>query len=1217
MKKLFLLCIMLVVLTTCVFAANDAPQWFFNNMKDIREWTYKDCTYTVEENYIELSHTGTDPWMMLDVLPNKRFEGQNMPYVAVRMKITGEAADAGLFYDTSEFPGPNGAEYTKIGDLNGEWQEFIVDMSAQQAGRWNGACKRIRFDFINGNFKGQKVQIDRFGVFRTYTEAKDFLAIELGKNMGAEPPRIDFKDINEKSNSNWTLSSCTLSFVKGVTNFTTSSGVLSFLLDPYMTYTISEDNQFSAETYPYFAYRYKNKGAQTTGGLFFRTSNDTDFKDARYKPFTMTANSSEWETQIIDMSSLSTWTGTITHFRLDAVNTSGKNGGANILLDKMGFFATREEAEEFLSNDIAAPGDGTHFVWHFANESDLKQFGVSDGAFEHKGNVGYFSVGATDPWIRTYPKDWYGEYINAEQFPILGVRMAIDSTLPNGGLFFEDVAAESVIVDSYSQFKITADKQWHTYIVDLSDATAYPKQKWTGDMELIRLDMVNGTDITARIYMDAMGFFTTKEEAENYFASFEAPEIEFNSDKIYTSQVLRNDVRKVIVPQHSTVTAANTSTYSFSIAATVGTKYEEGQPYVVMYKPNSSSVYSPVSMSYVTSKGYPNFIAENEKGTYKLGYYGKKMNDSTDHWAKEFIEFTTQRAIFSGTSTNEFSPDMPLTRGMFITALGRMHPGTDGTQVVTTYTDVNPDAYYAPYLAWAQSINLTDDAFPGESFHAEKAITREEMAIVANAYLKHYNFCLRGYSNVQVIDEIETLSDAGARAVEKMIDLGVMGMHEGKVFDVNGIVTRADGAEFFTKLIKAILVVPVEEFHDAEFFAKPRIKIAAWTGINGFEFDEAFWRNYVDAGFNWIIANSGWDRDFLFTMADKYGVDVLIKDSNYREENFPKLNAYSDHPSWEGNYITDEPGTDEYPGFAALANPFYAYTGGKMPFINLLPMYANAAQLKYGADAAAIEYYDPDPELYTKYCQSFIDQFDAPYICTDIYPFNWSNGTKTTYKNYLESIDQIAKVARDANVEFYCCIQTFGWTASKRTPNAEEYRWQCYCLLSFGCIGLMAWNYQGSEPFPSLVQIPEYTNTQAYYDIRTAFREMNLISDKFVEYKNLGAFNVNNNATTYPYAEFTNQYDGFTAAHTFTATDNSPLLIGCFERIEGDGDAFTIVNMTEFSANKTISATFKIADTSKTVTAYPRGIETVLTPDASGVYTLSLPCGEGIFVTIE
>ena len=58
MKKLFLLCVMLVVmLIPSVFAANDAPEWFFNNMKDIREWTYKDCTYTLGDNYIELSNT--------------------------------------------------------------------------------------------------------------------------------------------------------------------------------------------------------------------------------------------------------------------------------------------------------------------------------------------------------------------------------------------------------------------------------------------------------------------------------------------------------------------------------------------------------------------------------------------------------------------------------------------------------------------------------------------------------------------------------------------------------------------------------------------------------------------------------------------------------------------------------------------------------------------------------------------------------------------------------------------------------------------------------------------------------------------------------------------------------------------------------------------------------------------------------------------------------
>ena len=107
---------------------------------------------------------------------------------------------------------------------------------------------------------------------------------------------------------------------------------------------------------------------------------------------------------------------------------------------------------------------------------------------------------------------------------------------------------------------------------------------------------------------------------------------------------------------------------------------------------------------------------------------------------------------------------------------------------------------------------------------------------------------------------------------------------------------------------------------------------------------------------------------------------------------------YFDHPCFGGTYVTDEPGTDEYDKLAEICNTYYKETGGKLPYINLLPMYANAAQLKYGASAAAIEYYDAAPDLFKKYCDAFCAKFDPPYICTDIYPLDWVHGKRATYK---------------------------------------------------------------------------------------------------------------------------------------------------------------------------------------------------------------------------
>ena len=275
-------------------------------------------------------------------------------------------------------------------------------------------------------------------------------------------------------------------------------------------------------------------------------------------------------------------------------------------------------------------------------------------------------------------------------------------------------------------------------------------------------------------------------------------------------------------------------------------------------------------------------------------------------------------------------------------------------------------------------------------------------------------------------------------------------------------------------------------------------------------------------------------------------------------------------------------------------------------------MYANAAQLKYGASAAAIEYYDPDPALFKKYCDAFCEKFDVPYICTDIYPLNWVKGKKVTYKDYAESINIIANSAREHNKDFWCYIQTFAWIPSKRTPNEEEFRWQCYTMLSFGCKGLLCWTYAGyREEAPSLIDI-HGNKTSAWYAIRPVISEVKRLSDVYVQYRNLGAF-AHNYSDRVPYLRISTPYTAFKTIEKIDCPQ--PLLVGCFEKKSAPGTAFTLVNMAEFEDGLGTTATIKLSG--KKVTAYYRGLPEVVVPDANGLYRFHLACGEGVFITVE
>jgi hypothetical protein len=426
--------------------------------------------------------------------------------------------------------------------------------------------------------------------------------------------------------------------------------------------------------------------------------------------------------------------------------------------------------------------------------------------------------------------------------------------------------------------------------------------------------------------------------------------------------------------------------------------------------------------------------------------------------------------------------------------------------------------------------------------------------------------------------------------------------------------TRAEAAVALHAAIQTALGTAVESPYTNAYLTRDRIRLGAWVNPRREAIGKDFIETYRSAGFDWIIAHGALarsEREMLLADCDKYGVELILGDGAYKNP-VEATAEYFDRPCFAGTYVTDEPGTDKYAELAAICNTYYKETGGKLPYINLLPMYANAAQLKYGASAAAIEYYDPDPELYKKYCDSFCKMFDPPYICTDIYPLNWTNGKRFTYKDYCESINIIARSAREHNKAFWCCLQTFAWIPSKRTPTEAEFRWQSYCLLSFGCKGLLCWTYAGYKPeFPSLITV-DGKRTNAWYDVATVFKEISKISDAFVQYKSVGALAHGCTDAT-PYLKFSNPLTTFAPIEAIHCDD--PLLIGCFAKDGSSATALTIVNMSELEEVKTVHVKLKLAGTK--VIAWPRGERVVLPRDADGFYHLALASGEGVFVEVE
>lgn len=113
---------------------------------------------------------------------------------------------------------------------------------------------------------------------------------------------------------------------------------------------------------------------------------------------------------------------------------------------------------------------------------------------------------------------------------------------------------------------------------------------------------------------------------------------------------------------------------------------------------------------------------------------GANFSDINGHWGKDAITYAVEKGLFTGVSDNAFSPDTSMTRGMFVTVLGRMHGVDAASYSGASFSDVKTNVYYAPYIRWAADNNIVNGLTP-TTFGPEESVTREQAATILARYM--------------------------------------------------------------------------------------------------------------------------------------------------------------------------------------------------------------------------------------------------------------------------------------------------------------------------------------------------------------------------------------------------------------------------------------------------------------------------------------------------
>lgn len=189
--------------------------------------------------------------------------------------------------------------------------------------------------------------------------------------------------------------------------------------------------------------------------------------------------------------------------------------------------------------------------------------------------------------------------------------------------------------------------------------------------------------------------------------------------------------------------------------------------------------------------------------TYGIGYKqtDTAFTDIASHWAKEDIEFVVSRGLFSGTSATTFSPNTAMTRGMFVTALGRLANADVSGYKQSSFTDVKSDAYYMGYIEWASNNSIVNGTGNG-TFAPDQSITREQMAVIMSNYAKTIGFTLPKVQAENTFADNAKISAYAKEAVKQMQMAGVISGKNGNLFDPQGTATRAEVSAVLRRFVE-------------------------------------------------------------------------------------------------------------------------------------------------------------------------------------------------------------------------------------------------------------------------------------------------------------------------------------------------------------------------------------------------------------------------------
>lgn len=189
-------------------------------------------------------------------------------------------------------------------------------------------------------------------------------------------------------------------------------------------------------------------------------------------------------------------------------------------------------------------------------------------------------------------------------------------------------------------------------------------------------------------------------------------------------------------------------------------------------------------------------IKEEAKATKKVQIVFGDVKE--DAWYAKAVYRLAQEEILRGKEDGNFHPESRISRAEFVTLLKQL--AKEKSRVDIEFKDVKKGTWYHPSVAWAVEHEIA--AGYGEEFRPDADITREEMAVMLDRFVKSYESKEVQEREEKIFVDEASISVWAKTSVTKMQQRGVIEGKEGGRFAPKENATRAEASQMIYALLE-------------------------------------------------------------------------------------------------------------------------------------------------------------------------------------------------------------------------------------------------------------------------------------------------------------------------------------------------------------------------------------------------------------------------------